>query len=219
MHKSKSPMPIERPDPLASRPSEGAFKASPLRHPKFVAPPRASAARRKAGLPKAVSSAEKSSRPPSVAAIIGELVSILPELDAEGLAFLLDQARLRRYALAAERRVLEEAKDARGSRRLGAEVGRSLRMDRSSDGSTYHIVAGGTWKMFTAEETAAMVRISRLDLAEAEAARRLHAWLGEERRDFLVDLDIEAVDSPKLRELLALLRETFPAKSPRSSRR
>ncbi len=146
-----------------------------------------------------------------------ELVSLLPELDEEGLVFLLDQARLRRYALEVERRGLEAAKEARGSLRLSGSSRTGLRMDRSADGSTYHIVSGRTWKMFTAEETAALVRIARREAPDREAASGLHSWLEAERRDFLVDLDIEGADSPRLLELLSLIRDTFPAKLPRKS--
>ncbi len=147
--------------------------------------------------------------------IIEELLTILPELDEAGLIYLLDQAKLRRYALRAERRGLEAAREVRGSLRLAATADGALRIDRSADGSTYHIVAGSTWKMFTAEETAALVRISRLALSEAEAGRALYEWLGGERRDVLVDLAIEGAESARLCEIIGLLRKTFPVRAPR----
>jgi hypothetical protein len=150
----------------------------------------------------------------------GELAALLPELDDEGIAFLLEQARTLRHNMEVERLNAEadRAEERGGGReaamapvpaRPGAE--RGMRVERSSDGATYHIVADGAWKMFAAEEMAALVRMTREDDPEEEIGRRLYAWLARERRDALGDLGISRPSSPALVELVRLLKRTFPA--------
>jgi hypothetical protein len=53
------------------------------------------------------------------------------------------------------------------------------------------LVAGGDWKMFTAEEMAALVRITRSGEGKEEIARRLRAWLARERKDVFLDLGLD----------------------------
>jgi len=161
---------------------------------------------------------------PARSAAREELEALLPELDEEGIAFLLEQARTHRYNMEVERLnevasrtigrggagpVAEGAPAGGGLLRPGAEPG--LRIERSADGSTYHIVAGGAWKMFSAEEMAALVRMTREPDPEAEVGRRLYAWMERERMDALSDLGVAKASSPIMAELVRVLRKTFPA--------
>ena len=158
----------------------------------------------------------------AAAAALEELLALLPELDEEGVAFLLEQARTHRYNMEVERlnavaaRTVDRGEAGRaapsgsgGLVREGAEAG--LRVERSSDGSTYHIVANGVWKMFSVEEMSALVRMTMAEDSEEEVGRRLYAWLDRERRDALGDLGIARPSSPALIEIVRLLRKSFPA--------
>lgn len=153
-----------------------------------------------------------------------ELEALIPELDEEGIVFLLAQARTHRYNMEVERLNAVAARTvdkddadvavepgSGGLVRMGAEKG--IRVERSADGSTYHIVSGGAWKMFSAEEMAALVRMTRADDPEEEVGRRLYAWLDRERRDALGDLGIARPSSPILSELVRVLRRVFPPPS------
>ena len=97
-----------------------------------------------------------------------ELLALLPELDEEGIAFLLEQARVHRYNMEvdrlnaiADRAAEDDEPDAPGGSSRAPVAARSaLRLERSKDGSTYHIVCGPVWKMFTAEEIASFCSLN-----------------------------------------------------------
>jgi len=145
----------------------------------------------------------------SVNRLINEIDSLLPDLDEEGLILLLEQARARRL-------VLEEARTiCRSSSASAQESETELKIGRCDDGSTYYVVAGATWKLFSADEIAALVRIARNEEAADKASQGLFFWLHQERRDVLADLHIPNSASARLPELLELLRSNFPVRSPR----
>jgi hypothetical protein len=146
--------------------------------------------------------------------VLEELLALLPELDEEGLSFLLEQAKVHRYNMEAER--LNDLARKLGTAEPGAVRGAQanvLRIERSADGSTYHIVAGGDWKMFTAEEMAALVRISRCGEGEEETSRRLRAWFARERRDVYLDLGLDGPSIGMAKDIGKLILATFPPRS------
>jgi hypothetical protein len=147
-----------------------------------------------------------------------ELLKLLPELDEEGIEFLLEQAKVHRYNMEAEKlNALAERLESGGpgAGKAGAHPAAesaALRIERSSDGSTYNLVAGGDWKLFTAEEMAALVRITRSGESEAEISRRIRAWLAKERRDVYLDLGLDGPSIGMAKDIAALLAKTFPGK-------
>jgi len=141
--------------------------------------------------------------------LIAEIVSLLPDLDEEGLIILLEQARERHFALEEARLIC------RSSIASAQEAEAELKIGRCDDGSTYYVVAGATWKLFTADEIAALVRIARNEEAVDKATQGLFLWLHQERRDVLADLHILDSASSRLPELFELLRSNFPVRSPR----
>ncbi|HUW40756.1 MAG TPA: hypothetical protein VMV90_07070 [Rectinemataceae bacterium] len=150
-------------------------------------------------------------KPPSPA--LEELLDLLPQLDEEGLGFLLEQAHIHRYNMEVER--LNEESEALAAKGGPAPAKSSLmRLERSADGSTYHVVFEDKWKMFSAEEIAALVRITRSGEEGGEIARRVYAWLDRERRDALDDLGIGKPPSTVLAELVRLLLASFPGHRP-----
>jgi hypothetical protein len=136
-----------------------------------------------------------------------------PVLDEAGLAFLLEQAKVHRYNMEVERlNAISEraAADQASAPRVGEAFASALRIERSADGSTYHLVAGGDWKMFTAEEMAALVRITRSGEGAEEVARRLRAWFARERRDVFLDFGLDGPSIGMVRDIEALILKTFP---------
>jgi len=150
-----------------------------------------------------------------------ELLALLPELDEEGVAFLLEQARVHRYNMEvdrlnaiADRAAEDDEPDASGGTGRAPVAERSaLRLERSKDGSTYHIVCGSVWKMFTAEEIASLVRIARSDDTESERARRVRSWFARERKDVLVDLGLDGPSIGLALDIVRLFRKSFPPRS------
>lgn len=158
------------------------------------------------------------------AALLKELKSILEELDEEGLDFLLEQAHVHRYNMEVDR--LNEAEERREAARAEAPArggkgpaagGPSsarvppLRIERSQDGETYHVISGGRYKMFAAEEMLALVRIAHANPDPAEAGRGLFRWMSRERTDALADLGFAGPADPGLAAMAALLRKSFAA--------
>ncbi len=146
---------------------------------------------------------------------LDELVALLPELDEEGIAFLLEQAKVHRYNMEVEKlnAISERAAAGKSATAPKSTPQSALRIERSADGSTYHLVAGGDWKMFTAEEMAALVRICRSGEGAEEVARRLRAWFARERKDVYLDLGLDGASIGMARDIAALIVQTFPVRT------
>ncbi len=163
-------------------------------------------------------------------ALSGELSSLLPELDEEGLAFLIEQARVHLYNMKlAELEAAADSLERSSAARAGASAASAgskpkkkaggaaraapLEIKAASDGSSYHIVHEGKWKLFSSEEMMALVRIARAQAPIPELAGRLHRWLKAERSDFFQDLPVRGPSDPLLSGLVSLLRKTFTIKN------
>jgi len=147
-------------------------------------------------------------------ALAAELASLMPQLDSEGLAFLIEQARVHIYNMRVAE--LEDAavEAERASNRVHAtRVAEEFQIHAAGNGSSYDLVWHDKWKMFTDEEMLAMVRITSSKDAVADVAGRLYRWLLAERRDVIADIPFSGLADPKLRKLVALLRKTFAVKS------
>lgn len=161
-----------------------------------------------------------------------ELAELLPQLDQEGLVFLLEQARVHLYNMkvleleaAAEQLAARRPATAQAARQVKSGKGRTktvhdsaagtagtFRIEAAAGGSVYHLVSDEHWKMFAGDEMLAMVKIcSSADAPELLAAR-LHRWLKAERSDFFADIAISGAADPKMIELVQLLRKTFTIK-------
>lgn len=156
-------------------------------------------------------------------ALAAELTSLIPELDEEGLAFLIEQARVHLYNM----RVLDleaagiEAEKASSRARSktsgstgsgGKSASDEFVIKASSKGSSYDIVHQGKWKMFTDDEMLAMVRIVSSKDPVAQVSGRLYRWFLAERADVIGDLSLTGLADPRLKKLVALLRKTFVIK-------
>lgn len=162
-------------------------------------------------------------------ALAAELSGLIPELDAEGLAFLIEQARVHLYNMKVQdlEAAAEEAENAsaRAGKLASAKGGSSraksgvssgsedFTIHAAGNGSSYDLVWHDKWKMFTDEEMLAMVRITSSKDAVADVGGRLYRWFLAERRDVIADIPFSGLADPKLRKLVALLRKTFTVKS------
>ncbi len=153
-----------------------------------------------------------------------ELVSLLPDLDEEGLAFLVEQARVHLYNMEVDRlsREAPPREDAPGKSRAAAgepAVGgpsagpANFRIDRSASGTSYHLISGGNWKMYNEAEMMRIVKIASGPGSEREAAPRLYAWFERERPDTFADLGITGPADSRMAELVLFLRSKFAIKT------
>lgn len=210
--------PAPEPAPEQDAPARGRGRASAVEEPVSLSsgsPPRRAGA----------SAAARASGKKRKAALLKELKSVLEELDEEGLDFLLEQAHVHRYNMEVERlNEAEERREAGRAEAVSIRAGKrpaaggrtgprppALRIERSQDGQTYHVVSAGRYKMFSADEMLALVRIAHANPDAAEAGRGLHRWMSRERTDALADLGFAGPSDPGLAALAALLRKSFAA--------
>lgn len=159
-----------------------------------------------------------------------ELSSLIPLLDEAGLEFLVEQGRVHLYNMEIEREAASDSASARplsdGAKgRKSASGGKSgdaakadtgaanFRIERSSSGTTWHVISGGKWKMYNEGEMLAIVRIAQSNDPLPEVSKRLAAWFDEERPDTWGDLEIDGPRDPKLKELILFLRKKFAVRT------
>lgn len=151
--------------------------------------------------------------------LIQDLTDILPSLDEEGLSFLLEQAEVHRYNMEVTRlndarekreKVMSKGKPAKSAAtREGKSIRADFRVERSPSGSSYHIISGGKWKMFSDAEMIAMVKIAQAKVTQAEAGEHLYEWFDRERSDVFKDLELGKKGSAEYVDLVKMLRKKF----------
>lgn len=147
------------------------------------------------------------------AALLKELRSLLPRLDAEGLEFLIEQARVHLHNMEVER--FENAREERRDRAVARDRGAgpaeraTLAIERSASGSSYYVSDRDGSSMLNSAEMLALVRIVHGRDSDTEAGRALGAWLEKERRDVLNELFAPSPTGATLAGFAALIRKTF----------
>ncbi len=152
--------------------------------------------------------------------LAAELISIIPELDEEGLSFLIEQARVHVYNMEVSRIEEEAAESDTANLNKKGDYARepdkapaNFRIERSSSGSSYHLISGGKWKMYNEDEMMRIVKIASTSERVRDVAVRLHAWFAEERPDTFADLELGDACDPRLDELVVFLRSKFAIKT------
>ncbi len=199
-----------------------AKKTSAKQAPAKKAPAKKAPAKKKAsGTPRGTAARSASHRRLSL-----ELTELLPGLDEEGLAFLVQQAHVHLHNMAVDRLEAEAVELASGTKTrargakgaAGHDVTKdrsspaNFRVERSASGASYHLISGGKWKMFSEGEMAALVKIAHGPGSTREVGKRLHRWLADERQDAFPDLEIGDERDPKMAELAEFLRAKFALK-------
>lgn len=163
-----------------------------------------------------------------------ELMSLIPQLDDEGLAFLLRQAKIHLHNMEVDRinaeieKAAASAADGRSSaRRSGGGRGKGsgqstgvqsasrsakkneFSIKHSAGAGCYHLRFNGDWKLVTEAEMLALVRIAKSRQPVADRDRQFFAWLKKERSDILVEFGISSFSDATLKEFIAFLKKTF----------
>ncbi|MDR2471880.1 MAG: hypothetical protein LBD09_07215 [Treponema sp.] len=149
-----------------------------------------------------------------------ELRGLIPKLDEEGLAFLVEQAQVHLYNLQVEalnttlaknqERAAKAAAGKSGKTAAGKSAGGGFsEIKVSESGSSYYIVYKTEWIMFSKDEMIKLVNISGGEGTELDIKERLYNWLSRERSDLLRSAGIAEKFDPKLASLAGLLKKTF----------
>ena len=150
--------------------------------------------------------------------IAKELRGLIPQLDAEGLAFLVEQARVHLYNMqvdklnmAAEAANAASAKATAVKRTGGTQKTGSagLRLEGSESGSSYYIYYRNGNIMFSRDEMVHMVKIANGPGTDLEIRERLYNWFDRERKDVFAAVPIADKFDNNLKTLAGLLRTSF----------
>jgi hypothetical protein len=153
-----------------------------------------------------------------------ELKTLIPKLDEEGLAFLIEQAQVHLYNMQVDElnKTIEKNAERKAARKPaqgksgagkaaagGAVSGGFSEIKASESGGSYYIVYKTEWIMFSKEEIMALVKIAGGTGTDLEIKERLFNWLARERSDLLRSAGIAAKFDRKLSSLAGLLKKTF----------
>ncbi|UTY29413.1 hypothetical protein [Treponema putidum] len=149
--------------------------------------------------------------------LVTELAELTKQMDAEGLLFLIEQARVHLYnmqveALEEDLQAIEEKRAKAALTVKKAQPKKDFRIERSSDGSVYHIISGGKWKLINADELFSILKIVNAKLDDNEIRLNLIHWFFKERSDFVSDLGLADTHDPRWLELIKLLKTNFKIK-------
>ena len=154
-----------------------------------------------------------------------ELKGLIPKLDGEGLAFLVEQARvhlynmqvdeLNRAAIAAEEaaaktRSMSGKAKAVQKPKSGREGGRKgYSITGSESGSSFYLICPNDEIMFTKTEMSQLAKIANGKGTDLEIRERLFNWFERERRDAFSSIPIGNKFDDRLKTLAGLLKKSF----------
>jgi hypothetical protein len=145
-----------------------------------------------------------------------ELISLLPDVDEEGLIFLIKQAQVIIHNLQVDRinREVEELEKRKRSTGRAAPDGAAreavdVDIEESSDGKSFYLVLPTTRKVLALEEMRLLVRACYEPKRKSEALNRIYRWMLRERRDILSDGNIQNNTSKLLDALFYRIRSKY----------
>jgi len=154
--------------------------------------------------------------------LAGELRSLIPQLDAEGLAFLVEQARVHLYNMQVEELnkaaiADADASDAAAAKTAGVKRGRgtakavseNFRIDGTESGSSYYLHYRNNELMFSRDEMIHLVKMVNAEGTDLEIRERLYNWFDRERRDAFAVIPMADKFDAHLKALVVYLRKNF----------
>jgi len=150
-----------------------------------------------------------------------ELRGLIPKLDSEGLAFLVEQAKvhlynmqvdeLNRAAIAADK-AAAKTRSAAGKSKAAAKSksGKdAYRFAGSESGSSFYLYCPHDEIMFSRSEISQLVKIVNCKETDLEIRERLFNWFERERRDVFSAISIASKFDDNLKMLAALIKKSF----------
>jgi hypothetical protein len=155
---------------------------------------------------------KKSPADPHRAKLEKELRDALPEIDVEGLLFLLRQAQVLIHNARVDRishaAAGSEPAPARATDRAPKRAA-SVQIEVAESGTPIFLTIGAARKVLTQEEMRRLVRICYSPETKSEALRQLFTVLARERKDILADAIIGNPDHPLLEKLFTEIRARY----------
>ena len=150
-----------------------------------------------------------------------ELKGLIPKLDSEGLAFLVEQARVHLYNMQVEE--LNNAAIAADSAREKSRAmmsktakpkstGSNFRIDGTESGSSYYLHYGNDNVMFSRDEMIRLVKIVNGEGTSLEIRERLYNWFDRERRDIFALVNMQDKFDERLKILVTYIKKNFKLK-------
>ena len=119
-----------------------------------------------------------------------ELRSLIPKLDSEGLAFLVEQARIHLYNMqvvelnkAAQAAKTASLRKGALAKKTGQPKDDNFRIDGTASGSSYYLYYKNGSVMFSRDEMILLVKIVNAKATDLEIRERLFNWFVRERKD------------------------------------
>lgn len=144
----------------------------------------------------------------------GELSGLIPEIETEGLLFLIKQANTiihnqRTARLNAETKELNRTRKGGETPDLAAGENFEVEIDRSENGKTYYFIVNGRKHFFDIPETQKVVALCYKPETKSAALRYLYEFFLNERDEILQEHDISSVKSPFFNVLFREVRANF----------
>jgi len=152
--------------------------------------------------------------------LANELRSMIPKLDSEGLAFLVEQARVHLYNMQVDE--LNRETIAASGKEAGASRGRktksagpktkptgNFRIEGTESGSSYYLYYRNNEMMFSRDEMTHLVKIVNAPGTDLEIRERLFNWFEHERLDAFAVIPMKDKFDASLKILVGLIKKTF----------
>ena len=140
-----------------------------------------------------------------------ELIELVPQIEEEGLVFLLQQANtiIHNQRVVELNRDLQEISSSSPKKNTGESVGFEIEIDRSSNGKTYYFTVNGRKHFMDVAETRKIVELCYRPPTKSKALRFLYQYFLNERDEILSEHKIKSDNSPFFEALFKSVRENF----------
>jgi len=147
--------------------------------------------------------------------LIEELTGMIKDVDEEGLIFLIEQANVLLYNMRVNkinRRIAQASGEKREKGKGARPREPGIDIEESEDGAFFYIIVNLKRIFFTLEEMRKLVRLCHAADDNNDASRRLYNWFSRNRKDFLIDGEIESSRNPALAHLYERIVRTYKVK-------
>ena len=141
--------------------------------------------------------------------LAAELHGLIPRLDAGGLQFLVEQARIHLYNMQVEELNKTLTRSESGAVSKPERRSNEIRMEGSASGSSFYLSHRGQSVMFSRDEIIALVKLVSGPGTALEIAERLFNWFNRERADVFALIPMADKFDDRLKKIARLVRENF----------
>jgi hypothetical protein len=143
------------------------------------------------------------------------LIKMIRDIDEEGLIFLTKQANVLLYNMRVEeinKNLNEMEEESVVQRREVLIRNYAVDLEEKNNGEHFYILLNNARVFFIREEMRKLVKICHASNDKSDAAQRLYNWFLRNRKDLLIDGEIESSKNPYLANLYEKLVSTYRVK-------